>query len=448
MKTPKLSLLTDLLKHLPKTLLMSVLYTTLASKGMAQATPIDTIRPDAPALAAHGPLAVGVRTIEIRENARADILNTRSGEPTPLYERRLILEIWYPAQLAADQTPGTQYQSDTRNLAITATLQGRAVRDAQPLSGDASAAFPLVILSHGYPGNRYLLSHLGENLASKGYVVASIDHTDSTYHDQQNISSTLYNRALDQRQTLNAIADLAADRQHFLNGLVDTDNTGLIGFSMGAYGVVNNLGGGYSDAGVGFIGSPPNGLLGELAASNPAFQASLDTRIKAGVPIAPWGMNNGFWDAEGLRGLTLPTLFVAGDADTTSGFHNGTKALYDLAVNSDRNLLVFKNGSHSVAAPIPLPVEFLGREDSTGAGHYLDSVWDTVRSNNILQHFVSAFFDLHLKGDSDKRRYLDLLEDGAGLVHAMGPDGVPRPEHTNWTGFGSGQAVGLKMYRN
>ena len=36
------------------------------------------------------------------------------------------------------------------------------MRDAQ---ADASGGpFPLLIISHGYPGNRYLLSHLAENL--------------------------------------------------------------------------------------------------------------------------------------------------------------------------------------------------------------------------------------------------------------------------------------------
>jgi len=35
-----------------------------------------------------------------------------------------------------------------------------------------------VIISHGYPGNRFLLSHLAENLASKGFVVAAPDHPD------------------------------------------------------------------------------------------------------------------------------------------------------------------------------------------------------------------------------------------------------------------------------
>ncbi|MEB0292681.1 hypothetical protein QN351_19495, partial [Cryobacterium sp. 10C2] len=76
------------------------------------------------------------------------------------------------------------------------SLSGQAVRDASP--DKAHGPYPLVIVSHGYPGNRFLLSHLTENLASKGYVVVAIDHTDSTYEDMQAFSSTLLNRSLDQ----------------------------------------------------------------------------------------------------------------------------------------------------------------------------------------------------------------------------------------------------------
>ena len=59
-------------------------------------------------------------------------------------------------------------------------------------------SFPLVLISHGYPGNRFLMSHLGENLASKGYVAVSADHPDSTYDDMGAFSSTLVNRPVDQ----------------------------------------------------------------------------------------------------------------------------------------------------------------------------------------------------------------------------------------------------------
>jgi predicted dienelactone hydrolase len=429
-----------------RTLIVSLLMTLISTALHAQTNRIDVIRPDAPELAYFGDFDVGVRTVDVTDSGRPDVLNMRRDAETPLYDRSLTLEIWYPAQLAAGQTPGTQYQARTRNLDLTATLSGRAVRDAEPLGTDDR--FPLVIISHGYPGNRYLLSHLGENLASKGYVVASIDHRDSTYEDQQNISSTLYNRAMDQRFVLQAIADFGTDSDHFLGGLVDADHTGLVGYSMGGYGAVNNLGAGYSDGGVGFIAAPPNRLLNELAASNPDFAASIDPRIKAGVPIAPWGMNTGFWDADGLAGIRVPTLFVAGDADSTSGYENGIKAIYDGAVNSDRYMLVFKNAGHSAAAPIPLPVEFLERDIIAGASHYTDPVWDTLRMNNILQHFVTAFLDLHLKGDGDKAAYLDVVEDGADGVYAMNPDGQARGDHTYWPGFGQGTAVGLKLYRN
>jgi predicted dienelactone hydrolase len=113
----------------------------------------------------------------------------------------------------------------TRDPSIIAVLHGKAVRDTAPET--ASPAFPLVIVSHGYPGNRFLMSHLAENLASKGFVVASIDHKDSTYDDQRAFASTLYNRPLDQLFVLNEMARLGrAGSGSFLSGLVDANRTG------------------------------------------------------------------------------------------------------------------------------------------------------------------------------------------------------------------------------
>ena len=167
----------------------------------------------------------------------------------------------------------------------------------------AGGAFPLVIISHGYPGNRYLMSHLGENLASKGYVVASIDHKDSTYEDQKSFASTLYNRPFDQLFVLNELARMGkAGSGSFLSTLVDDSRVGLVGYSMGGYGVVNVVGGGYSKASETLALSPPNRLLAERGAANPDYQKSADARIKAAIAIAPWGMPTGFWDAEGLEG--------------------------------------------------------------------------------------------------------------------------------------------------
>ena len=319
---------------------------------LAQTNRIDTVTPSAPELAGYGTYTIGVRTLQATDKNRPDILNTKEGGPTARYDRTLTLEVWYPAALAAGQKPGGDYHAITRDPAISATLHGQAVRDAAPLTGQTP--FPLVIISHGYPGNRYLMSHLAENLASKGFITVSIDHKDSTYDDQKAFASTLYNRAFDQLFVLNEMERLGKPGSgSFLSGRLDASRTGIVGYSMGGYGVVNVIGGGYSKASETLNGAPPNKLLAERGAANPEYRKTIDPRIKAAIAIAPWGMVGGFWDADGLKGIATPVLFVAGSADDVAGYEKGTKAIYQAAVNADRYLLTFINANHNAAAPIP-----------------------------------------------------------------------------------------------
>ena len=424
----------------------------MATVGLAaRQNRIDMVTPSAPELAAHGPLSIGVRTIQVTDRNRPDILNTKEGAAVARYDRTLTLEVWYPAALAAGQQPGGEYRVITRDPAITATIYGKAVRDAAPLPGPGApkpgeGGYPLVVISHGYPGNRYLMSHIGENLASKGFVAVSIDHRDSTYDDQKAFGSTLYNRSLDQLFVLNEIDRLGkAGSGSFLSSLVDATRTGLIGYSMGGYGVVNVIGGGYSDASVTGAQAPPNQLLAQRAASNPAYQKARDPRIKAAIAIGPWGMQGGFWDGEGLKGIRTPILFVAGSADDVSGYERGTRAIYQGAVNADRYLLTFVNANHNAAAPMPAPLETY-RVSGTAApafSHYADAVWDTARMNNIFHHFATAYFGLHLKGEQDKQAYFDVVPNGKDGVFAMDREGKPLPAHTYWKGFKRATAVGL-----
>ena len=427
----------------------SVSIVTLALTGagaFAQPTRIDVVTPIAPELAAYGPDVVGVRTLSLVDRDRPDILNTKEGAPTARSDRRLVVEVWYPATLAPGQTPGGTYRTTARNPSITVTLQGRAVRDAA-LAAEGGP-FPLVILSHGYPGNRYLMSHLGENLASKGFVVAAIDHTDSTYDEQRAFASTLYNRPFDQLFVLDEMARLSApDSGSFLSGRVDAARTGIVGYSMGGYGVINVIGGGYSEASQTMRGAPPNRLLGERAASNAAYRSSIDPRVKAAIAIGPWGMQAGLWDAEGLRGIRTPVLLVAGSADDISGYAKGTRALFEGAVDADRYLLTFVNAGHNAAAPHPVPAEVLDAAvaDIVSYTHHADAVWDTVRMNNVLQHFATAYFDRHLKGDASKQAYLDVVPSGSEAVYAVDREGRELPAHTYWKGFKRGTAVGLTL---
>jgi predicted dienelactone hydrolase len=424
--------------------LIAIVLPILATVSVvAQQNRVDTVTPSAPELASYGPHDIGVRTIQMIDKNRPDILNTKEGGPTARYDRTLTLEVWYPATLAAGQKPGGEYRTITRDPAITVTLHGTAVRDASPREG----GYPLVIISHGYPGNRFLMSHLGENLASKGFVTVAIDHKDSTYEDQKAFGSTLYNRAFDQLFVLNEIDRLGKKGSgSFLAGLVDASRSGIVGYSMGGYGVVNVIGGGYSKASETGNTAPPNRLLAERGAANPAYSKSIDPRIKAAIAIGPWGMQGGFWDAEGLAGIKTPVLFVAGSADDVSGYEKGTRAIYQGAVNADRYLLTFINANHNAAAPIPAPAETYrtsGTPASSPFSHYADPVWDTARMNNILDHFASAYFALYLKGEQDKQAYLDLVPNGKDAAYSIDREGKPTATHTYWKGFKRGTAVGL-----
>ncbi|MEX0371336.1 MAG: alpha/beta hydrolase family protein [Tateyamaria sp.] len=415
---------------------LATLATVMAAPGGA-GNPIDQIRPDAPALARYGPHIVGVQTLSATIPDTPDILNV-DGNDVPLYDRTLTLEVWYPA--AEGTTPGSTYTARLRDGATDVTLTGRAARDADPASG---AKFPLIVISHGYPGNRFLMSHLGENLASKGYVTVSIDHTDSTYSDQAAFGSTLFNRPLDQAFVIDHMASLDGP----LGSVVDTDNTGVVGYSMGGYGALILGGAGVTQASTEFSWGAPAGLLERHLAMSDAHEALMDERVKAIIAIGPWGNNAGFWDTSGVAGLRVPTLFMAGSDDDVS-VYDAMREIFEGAVGTDRHLLTFDYANHNAAAPMPAPVESwdpVEGLDFIPFEHYADAVWDTVRMNNIAQHFATAFFDLHLKRDAEKSMYLDLIQTaGDGLVD-LDDAGNPTEDHTYWRGFAPRTAKGLRF---
>lgn len=394
------------------------------------------LMPDAPELAPRGTFSVGVRSLTLVHAGQLDVLHAKAGE-SPRYDRVLPVEIWYPATIPAGKAEQVVYEqvmgnfNDAKRPLIPFTFAGRALRDAEP-KRDAGA-YPLVIVSHGYTGSRLLFTYLTENLASKGYVVVSIDHAESTFRDAAGFQSTLLNRGLDDLFVLSEMARLSEKTsKSFLSGLLDANNTGLIGYSMGGYGALNAVGAGYSANAGKFFGQMTGGskALDTRLMGSPEYRASLDPRIKVVVAFAPWGMERGFWDAEGLAGLKLPTLFVAGSKDDISGYEKGTKAIFDGAVNADRYLLTYLNARHNVA-PNPPPVESLKPGLHIDEYYrYAEPAWNERRINNINQHFVTAFLGIHLK-QLDYAKFLD----------------VPQSANDSpvWMGFKPRSSVGLEM---
>lgn len=331
---------------------------------------IDQVSQGAPKFAGYGLLSVGVKTLTLVNPAQMDL----SVAEMPRYDRALTIEVWYPAHAA----PATPYETLLRDGVTPVQLHGRAARDAVALTGD----YPLVILSHGYPGDRLLMVHLGETLASRGYIVASISHRDSGYADKGAFISTLVNRPLDTRFVADQLGAAAY---------------AIIGYSMGGYGALVAAGAGVRpDA----FGDLPYGQ------SHLPTAPLVDPRLKAIIPIGPWGGKHGVWDAQGLANGQVPAFIMAGSADDVSGYDDGMVFIHE---HTGGHLLTFEGAGHNAAAPYPAPHQAFTPSphlDFLPAEHYVDPVWDTVQMNGIAQHFATAFLGLHLQGQIEMAGYL------------------------------------------
>ncbi len=130
-----------------------------------------------------GPYPVGTRTFELVDTSRSDPYAPQADQP-----RRLLLQLWYPAQ----QAPGSSTAPWMEAADIVAPAVARwinlpsffldhlalsrspALQDADLAPGES---FPLVLFSHGYGGFRAQNTNQAINLASHGYIVAAVEHT-------------------------------------------------------------------------------------------------------------------------------------------------------------------------------------------------------------------------------------------------------------------------------
>jgi predicted dienelactone hydrolase len=433
-------------------LVVTCLFSAVICSAQAPPPSFYSVPPiDAPELAPGGKYSVGVRTVEIKNPGQPDILSAdKASGKAPLYDRPLTIEIWYPAVIPEGKPEHTIYEMNAPGRGAPGStpkivaIEGKALRDAAPVNGK----FPLVIVSHGYPGSRYFLSYLTENLASKGYVVVAIDHTDSVFGAERGFPSTLLNRSSDQLFTVGAVEEMSSKPGNFLSGLVDNSAVAIVGYSMGGYGALASAGAGYSKKNLATT-IVPGGYFDEHVAGNAKYQASLRKEVKAVVAISPWGNQPpyNFWDAEGLAGIHIPMLMIAGDQDDVSDFKNGIKPAFEKAVNSDRCLLVYENARHNVGGN-PAPPEALA--NFTTQEFYDEPVWRKERITAINQHFITAFLDYTLKGDQSKRDYLHLVTEKSNdgtwpLAQGESAGAKFNDGATYWKGFQRRWAVGLEM---
>ncbi|MEZ4563972.1 MAG: hypothetical protein R2853_14675 [Thermomicrobiales bacterium] len=121
-----------------------------------------------------GPYAVGVVDRELVDTAR---------------DRRLMATVWYPAAAPGEAAPLTHYPDQL--MAGMANLTGLpgivfqhlryidvAASEDAPILADGEP-FPVLVFSHGMTGMRLQNASMLQDLASWGYVVLALDHTDA-----------------------------------------------------------------------------------------------------------------------------------------------------------------------------------------------------------------------------------------------------------------------------
>ncbi|MEI7771086.1 MAG: hypothetical protein WCI67_13915 [Chloroflexales bacterium] len=185
-----------------------------------------------------GPYGLGVVTYGWEDPSRLEPYS-----PDPNAHRRIAVELWYPTD---NRQPGA-----------------RGVADA-PIS-TKQRSYPLVVFSHGMTGLRASNMSTYKELASRGYIVAAIDHTYLSFYTRfpdgksVMISQQYLNEVLrltsssaspaedfqitgkwmdlrtgDMRLTLDKIAELNSGAEPGpLAGHVDMSHIGLTGHSMG-----------------------------------------------------------------------------------------------------------------------------------------------------------------------------------------------------------------------
>ncbi|MFI8100990.1 alpha/beta hydrolase [Streptomyces sp. NPDC086023] len=126
-----------------------------------------------------GRWAVGRSVLHLVDRSRPDPWVPAAGA------RELMVTVDYPAARSGTGASAPYASTDE----VRAMLEGYGLADAVPAAElaamrtyarpDARPApgrYPLVLLSPGFTVSRYTLTALAEDLASRGYVVASVDH--------------------------------------------------------------------------------------------------------------------------------------------------------------------------------------------------------------------------------------------------------------------------------
>ncbi|MFB7126494.1 alpha/beta hydrolase family protein [Kitasatospora sp. NPDC056273] len=320
-----------------------------------------------------GSQAVGRSTLHLVDRDRPDPWVPAAGA------RQLMVSMYYPARPGTGG-PATPYlTAEEARLLVDFQVPGGTVppeaatglhpwarTDARPAPG----RYPLVVLSPGFTLPRGTLTGLAEDLASRGYVVAAVDHTyetsGTTFPDGRTLTCAVCQDLNDDKiaavppsraKDISFVLDqLTGPRPAWPHApMIDRDRIGMAGHSIG----------------------------GNSAASTMAA----DQRIRAGV-----NMDGKFFDPFPAGGLDGRPFLLLG----TQSVHNpsGWDTTWNEAwarTDGWKRWLSVTGSDHGSFTDAPLIGARAGLPDP-------EATLAPLRAEKITRSYVGAFFDLQLKG--------------------------------------------------
>ncbi|KAA9373519.1 alpha/beta hydrolase [Microbispora cellulosiformans] len=318
-----------------------------------------------------GSRPVGTTSLYLKDGSRTD------PWVPGVKARELMVSLWYPAKtrrgnrapymtakeseliLKGGEITGVPYDALSRTRA-------NALVDAAPAGREHS--LPLVVLSPGFTEPRSSLTALAEELASRGYVVAGIDHT------YESLATTFP----DGRVTT-CVACEAGKSQEFWN-TVGRSRAADVSF------VLDELIGTHPRwKGASLIARSRVAMAGHSAGGASTIAAMLqDTRIRAGID-----MDGTTFAPIPDSGLSRPFLFLGTRAMHSPGGKDTTWDRDWAHLTGWKRWLVVTGAEHVSFTDTALLVEQLGIYRNPGL--------PGARAVEITRSHVAAFFDLHLR---------------------------------------------------
>ncbi|MEV7192461.1 alpha/beta hydrolase [Streptomyces sp. NPDC093510] len=129
-----------------------------------------------------GPFAVGRDTLHLVDKSRSDPWVPSAGA------RELMVSMYYPGRHGGGRPTSYTSEEEARLLLewwkldkqVSPAAYSAARAFARAGARPAPGRFPLIVLSPGFTAPRATLTHLAEDLASRGFVVATVDHAYET----------------------------------------------------------------------------------------------------------------------------------------------------------------------------------------------------------------------------------------------------------------------------